>query len=151
VEGTALIVSAVFLCSECLVEDLQGRFCGCVFGGEVSADFFSGGFVDYGGERVGILFGRLANGADGAEVFEETLAGSGAYAGDLEEFGAAVAHLAALAVVGDGEAVGFVADLLDEVEDGGAAVEDNGIVFLSVDVDDLFALGDGGEGLGGDA
>ncbi len=59
----------------------------------------------------------------------------------------AVAHLAALAVVGDGEAVALVADLLDEVQDGRAAVEDDGVVLLAVDVDDLFALGDGGERL----
>ena len=67
------------------------------------------------------------------------------------EFGVAVAHLAALAVVGDGEAVALVADLLDEVQHGRAAVEDDGLVLLAVDVDDLFALGDGGERLQGDA
>ena len=38
-------------------------------------------------------------------MLEEALAGAGAYAGDVVEFGVAVAHLAALAVVGDGEAV----------------------------------------------
>ena len=79
------------------------------------------------------------------------MAGDGAYAGDVVEFASAVAHLAALAVVGDGEAVALVADALDDVEDGGAAVKDDGVVFLAVDVDDLFALGDGGEGLGGEA
>ena len=51
---------------------------------------------------------------------------------------------------GDGEAVGFVADGLDDVEDGVVAVEFDGFVFLAVDVDDLFAFGDGGDGLVGD-
>jgi hypothetical protein len=93
----------------------------------------------------------LFEGADAAEVLEEALAGDGAYAGDGVEFAGAVAHLAAFAVVGYGEAVGFVADLLDDVEDGAAAVEDDGVVLLAVDVDDLFALGDGGQRLGGEA
>ena len=84
-------------------------------------------------------------------MFEEALAGAGSDAGDGEELGVAVAHLAALAVVGDGEAVRFVADALDQMQDGGAAVEDDGLVFLAVEVDDFFSLGDGGEGLGGDA
>ena len=52
---------------------------------------------------------------------------------------------------GDGEAVGFVADGLDDVEDGVVAVEADGFVLLAVDVDDLFAFGDGGDGLVGDA
>ena len=112
------------------------------------ADAFGCGSVDYGGEGVGA---GLLDAADAAEVFEQALAGAGAYAGDGEQFAVAVAHLAALAMVGDGEAVALVADLLDEVEDRGAAVEDDGFVFLSVDVDDLFAFGDGGERLEGDA
>ncbi len=45
----------------------------------------------------------------------------------------------------------LVADLLDEVQDGRAAVEDDGVGLLPVDVDDLFALGDGGERLQRDA
>ena len=72
-------------------------------------------------------------------------------AGDVEELGAAVAHGAALAVVADGEAVALVADHLDEMEDGRAAVEDDGIVFRAVEVDDLFFFGDGGERLRSDA
>ena len=50
-------------------------------------------------------------------------------------------------MIADGEAVALVADELDEMEDGGAAVEDNGLVFVAVDVDDFFFLGDGGERL----
>ena len=74
-----------------------------------------------------------------------------AYAGDVEEFGGAVAHGAALAVIADGEAVALVADELDEMQHGRAAVEDDGLVFVAVDVDDFFFLGDGGEGLRGEA
>jgi len=52
-------------------------------------------------------------------------------------------------VIGDGEAVRFVANALDEMQDRRAAVEDDGLVLLAVEVDDFFALGNGGEGLGG--
>ena len=106
------------------------------------------GGVDYGGKCVR---GGLLDASDAAEVFEEALAGAGAYTGDGVELAVAVAHLAAFAVVGDGKAVGFITDLLHEVEDGGAAVEDYGVVLLALDVDDLFLLRDGGEGLEGDA
>ena len=96
---------------------------------------------DDGGEGFG---GGLLDVAQAAEVGEQTLAGLGAYAGDGEQFGVAVAHGAALAMVTDGEAVALVADELDEMEDGGAAVEDDGLLLVAVEVDDLFSLGDGG-------
>jgi hypothetical protein len=84
-------------------------------------------------------------------VLEEAGSGALAYAGDGQQLGVAVAHFSAFAMVGDGEAVGFVADALDEVQDGRAALEDNGIVFLSVEVDQLLAFCDGGEWLCGEA
>ncbi len=71
----------------------------------------------------------------------------GADAGDSQQFTFAVAHLAALAVIGDGEAVALIANALDEMENRRAAVEDDGLILLPVDIDDLFALGDGGERL----
>ena len=37
------------------------------------------------------------------------------------------------------------------MKDRRAAVEDDGLVFVAVEVDDFFAFGDGGEGLGGEA
>ncbi len=92
----------------------------------------------------------LLEGANAAEVLEETLAGDGADAGNAVEFGFAVAHLAAFAVVGDGESVALITDLLDDVEHGGSAVEDDGVVLLTVDVDNFFTFGDGGEGLAGE-
>ncbi len=71
--------------------------------------------------------------------------------GDVQQFGVAVAHLAALAVVANGEAVAFVADHLHEMQYRRVAVEDDWFVFLSVDVDDFLSLGDGGERLVDDA
>jgi hypothetical protein len=108
-----------------------------------------GGFVgEDGGEGFG---GGVLDVAEGAEVGEEALAGLGADAGNVEQFGVAVTHGAALAMVADGEAVTLVADGLNEMENGRAAVEDDGVVFLTVEVDDLFLFGDGGEGLRGEA
>jgi hypothetical protein len=111
---------------------------------EVPPDGFGGFAGDYGGQGLG---GGLLDVAEAAEVGEQALASLGAYAGDVEEFGVAVAHGAALAVVTDGEAVALVANELDEMEYGGTAVKDDGLVFVAVEVDDFFALGDGGQGL----
>jgi hypothetical protein len=117
------------------------------FGGvEVGVDLLGGFGGDYGGERIKVGGGDAAQ---AAEVLEEALAGARADAGDGEEFRIAVAHLAALAVIGDGEAVRLVANALDEMQDRGAAVEDDGLVLLAVEVDDFFSFRDGGEGLGG--
>jgi len=52
-------------------------------------------------------------------------------------------------MIADGEAVTLVADELDEMKDRGAAVEDNGLVFVAVEIDDFLALGDGGQRLRG--
>ena len=84
-------------------------------------------------------------------MLDEALASAGAYAGDGVEFGLAVADLAAFTVVGYGEAVGFVTDLLHEMEDGGATVKYDGVVLLSEDIDDFFFFCDAGEGLEGDS
>jgi hypothetical protein len=54
-------------------------------------------------------------------------------------------------MIADGEAVALVADELHQVQDGGAAVEDDGILLVAVEVDDFFALGDGGQRLRCDA
>jgi hypothetical protein len=117
-------------------------------GVEVGVDLLGGFGGDDGGEALETGGG---NAAQAAEVLEEALAGTGADAGDGEELGIAVAHFAAFAMVSDGEAVALVANALDQMQDGGAAIEDDGLVFLAVEVDDFFSLGDGGEWLGGDA
>ena len=54
-------------------------------------------------------------------------------------------------MVADGKAMAFVADELNQVEDRRAAVEDDGLVFVAVEIDDFFLLGDGGQGLRGEA
>ena len=111
---------------------------------EVSEDLFGGFAGDDLGE--GVEAGALEVG-DAAEFAEELAGGGWADAGDIAESGLGLAFAAAEAVEGDGEAVGFVADLLDEVEDRVVAVELDGLVFLAVEVEDLFLFGDAGERL----
>jgi hypothetical protein len=86
------------------------------------------------------LFYRL----QAAKVFEETACGGFSDSWNLAQFGGAVADLAALAMEGYSEAVGFVANHLHQMQDGRMMVENDRIIFLAVDVDDLFSLGDGG-------
>src|SRR3954452_6616158 len=94
------------------------------------------------GSDVGVLDGLQA-----AEMLEQATGGALADAGNFAEFGGTVANLAALAMEGDGEAMGFVADELHEVQNGIVMIEDDGIIFLSADVNDFFALGDRGQWL----
>ena len=82
---------------------------------------------------------------------EQALAGELADAGDVEEFGIAIAHGAALAVVADCKAVALIADHLNEMQYRGAAVKYDRLIFIAVEIDDFFFFGDGGEGLGGEA
>ncbi len=92
---------------------------------------------DNGGER----FRRgLLHVAQAAEVGEQPLASLRADAGNVQQFRVAVAHGAALAVVADGEAMALVADELDEMKHRRAAVEDDGLVFVAVEIDDLFSF-----------
>ena len=79
------------------------------------------------------------------------MTGAGAYAGDGVQFGFVVADLAPLAMVGDGKAVAFVADLLHQVQDGGAAVKDDGVRLVAGDVDNFFFFCYGRERLESDA
>ena len=58
-----------------------------------------------------------------------------------------LALAATQAVEGYGEAMGFVANLLDEMQHRRVAIENARLVFLAVDVEDLFFLGDAGERL----
>src|SRR3984885_12564974 len=84
-------------------------------------------------------------------MLDKAGAGARADAGDVEQLGLAVADFAALAMVGDGEAVRLVADALDEVKDGRAAVENNRIVLLPVEVDHFFSFRNRRERLRGEA
>ena len=100
-------------------------------------DGFGGFAADHGGER----FRRgLLHIAQAAEVGEQALAGLRADAGNIQQLGIAVAHGPALAMVADGEAMALVADELDEMQHRRAAVEDDGLVFIAVEVDDFFSF-----------
>jgi hypothetical protein len=102
-------------------------------------DGFGLGFCHDGGERRDVC---VLDGLQAAEVLEQAAGGALANAGDLPQFGGAVANLAALAMEGDGEAVGFVADELHEVQNGIVMIENDGLVLLSADIDNFFTLGD---------
>jgi hypothetical protein len=114
---------------------------------EVAEDCFGLVAGDDRGEGGGI---GLLHSLNATEVFEQAAGRADANPRNLEQFGGAVAHLPALAVEGDGEAVSLVADLLHEVQHRRVMVENNRLVFLSVDVDDFFPLGDSGQRLGDD-
>jgi hypothetical protein len=75
------------------------------------------------------------------------LRGARADAGDIAKGSLRLALAAAQAMEGDRETVSLIANLLDEMQNGIVAVEDAGFVFLTIDVEDFFLLGNGGEGL----
>ena len=54
-------------------------------------------------------------------------------------------------MIADGEAVALVADELNQMQHRRAAVEDHRLVFVAVEVDDLFALGNRRQRLRGEA
>src|SRR5207248_4218562 len=87
---------------------------------------------------------RLLHCLQTAEVFEQPAGGALAYSGNLAEFSGAVAHLAAFAVEGHGEAVSFIADELYQVQNGRMVIEGDRVIFLAADIDDFFALGNCG-------
>ncbi len=68
-------------------------------------------------------------------------------AGHLAESGFGLALASAEAVKSYGETVGFVSNLLNQVQNRGVAVQFAGLVFLTVDVENFFFFGDAGEGL----
>ena len=80
-------------------------------------------------------------------MFEEASRCTLTHAGNFQEFGGAIAHLAALAMEGYGEAVGFVPNQLNQMQYGGVVVERDGVFSLSIDVKNFFAFSDGGERL----
>ena len=84
-------------------------------------------------------------------MLQQTPGGHLSDALNLAEFGGVVAHLAALAMEGDGETVGLIANLLDEQQNRGVAVEDDGLVLLSVEIESLLAFGERGDGLCGES
>ena len=93
--------------------------------------------VDAGAAKIG----------DAAEFAEEALGGFWADAGNFEERGGGLALGAALAMKCDGEAMGFVTDLLDQMKHGRVTIENNWFALLAEDVKNLFFFGDAGERL----
>ena len=59
---------------------------------------------------------RLLHRLQAAEVFEKTPGRTLAYAGDLQKFSGAVAHLAPLAMEGHCEAMGLIANELNQMQ-----------------------------------
>src|SRR5262245_44628963 len=75
----------------------------------------------------------LLHGTNAAEVLQEPLARALADAGDFQQLGFAIAHLPALAMESDREAMRFVAHHLSQVQHGRVAVEHHRVVFLAED------------------
>ena len=82
-----------------------------------------------------------------AEFTQKTLRRFWTDTGDFQKRGSGLPFAAALAVKRDGETVSLVADLLDEMKNRRVAVEDDGLVFLAVNVKNFFFFGDAGERL----
>src|SRR5579871_3613275 len=108
-------------------EDFLGRFAGDDFGE----------FVDAGALEVG----------NAAELAEKLAGGGWADAGNLAEGSVGLALAPTEAMESDGEAMSFVANLLDQVENRRMAVQFDGFVFLAIHVEDFFLLGDAAEWL----
>src|SRR5207247_5418850 len=83
----------------------------------------------------------------GSRNVEQPPGGAFPHPGNLAQFRCPVTNLAALAVEGHSEAMGFVSNKLDQMQHRVVVVERNRIIFLSTDVTDLLALGDGSERL----
>ena len=62
-------------------------------------------------------------------------------AGDIVEGAVGLPLASALPVESDGKAVGFIADLLDQMQDRRMMLQDNGLIFLTQDIEDFFFLG----------
>ncbi len=71
---------------------------------------------------------------------DQPLAGLRTDAGNIQKLRITIAHGPALAMVADGEAMALIANELDEMQHGAAAVENDGLVFIAVEVDDFFSF-----------
>src|SRR5438552_11724059 len=83
---------------------------------------------------------------DAKTIYQRT-GGALAHTWNLAQFRCPVANLAALAVEGYSEAMGFVSNKLDQMQHRVVVIECNRIIFLSTDVNNLFALGNRSERL----
>ena len=74
-------------------------------------------------------------------MFEQPASSPRTDAGDVQQFGRTIAHLAALAVKGHGETVRLVPNQLNQVKYWRMVVEHDRFTLLSEHVNDFFALG----------
>src|SRR5262245_12993490 len=84
---------------------------------------------------------------DAAKLSQKALRGFWADAWNFEKRGGGLAFRTALPMKGDGEAMRFIANLLNEMKNRRMAIEDDGFVFLAVDKKNFFFLGDARERL----
>src|ERR1700754_2972102 len=98
-----------------------------------------------------MLFCGLLQRAHTSKVLQQALTRSWPDSRNLIELTHTVAHLAAFAMVTNREAMRFITNLLDHVQHGAAAIKHHGLIFLPVDVDNFFALGDGSQRLRGES
>jgi len=84
---------------------------------------------------------------DTSEFAEQSLRSFWPDAGNFEQGGRGLSFASALTVEGYGEAMRFVPDLLNEMKNWRVAVESDWFVFLAVDVENFFFLGNAGERL----
>src|ERR1700761_8215480 len=89
--------------------------------------------------------------AQATEVGDKPVAGLWTNTGNSQQIRFAVAYLTPLAMVGDGEAVGLIPNLLHQVQDGRTPVQHDGLVLLPIEINDLLPLGDRGQRLRGNA
>src|SRR5580704_1408400 len=80
-------------------------------------------------------------------MFQQSPRRAGAHAWDFQQFRGTVAHLPAFAMKGYSEAMGFIANELNQVQYGRVMIERDRIFLLSIDVENFFALRDRGQRL----
>ena len=97
--------------------------------------------LGYARHGLDLLEGGFAHALDATEVLEELLAALGTQTGNIIEDGGNHALVAQLAMEGDGEAVGLVAYVLDEVQRGTAAGQHDGTGVVPGHVELLVLLG----------
>ena len=94
-----------------------------------------------------IGFGGCFDAGEAAKASEKFLNVAGPDALDFSELRGEGARVAAVAMKGDGEAVGFVADGLNQLEHGRAAIEQNWFILVAKNLESLLAFGEGGQRL----
>src|SRR5712692_350529 len=128
-----------------LRQSRDGNLCS---GGRAAAEVFDNALrLDARDHARQLLEARLAQVRDAAKLPQQLLRRALADPGDVRQLAVQVAARAALAVETDGKAVGLIADLLDEMENGRMPLQQDRLVLLPEDVDHFFFFRDAGERL----